>query len=453
MAQYQLERVTIGTDEIRGLSSATFERGVQSQLIGEAGLLTGQTVVVPREAPMLRFVTREIHQLAALANWPTNDFPVISVESNPLVLYLRAIGEGTTRSSSGALTLTVNKGIIVPETLETADGVLALTLAVYPAYDGTNAPVVVGTGASLPADSPAARRLFTAYAVMNGATAMHRIASWSLDFGLSVERPSTSAYYLPDAVVTRFAPSATFQTADIANALTAANFATAGAATGGLKFVCGELDPASMGFDANGVAFTMRNGSPNSRFFIQTVEAQSGLAMATLQAIAVGAADRSAPPLTYETGVALPSESQSVLAYKLANMSFGGSSYPLESLSIDFAVGASGRGPASLPWPLEIMSLQRSPTFTVQVDDRDDAIALDPGTHETGIDFDFRAVDTVGVPLGDTDLNHLTLTIASAFLQSQSIESSHGAYATTELQGMCKADASGSVLTIATGAL
>lgn len=101
-----------------------------------------------------------------------------------LVAYFQKFTEDSGPASSNHRSLTVTKGLMVPEKISVDhQGDATLSYKVLVAYDGTNAPIIVSDAASLPA-SPSDNERFTIGICTVGGVTVDQITKIEIDFGI-----------------------------------------------------------------------------------------------------------------------------------------------------------------------------------------------------------------------------------------------------------------------------
>jgi hypothetical protein len=462
-ALYTLDRMTVGSTDYMGLINWTWSPAFRASLNAGGSEVDATIRAVVAGEPLLTFDTIDVK--ATLQNLHNTGgtphlIPHQTIAAGSVAtIYLQSCDEnGFTRGTAGSnRIMTVNKGLIVPQSLGTAGDLVVLRCAVYADYDGTNLPFELNDSQNLEAGTGAAAAVLRVNAIKNGSagSVLFRLDNVQVNFGIQVVRPPTRDVWPRDAVIVRYAPTATFTSADLAGALTAAGFGSAAAASGGLRIILADYLSDGIGVEATGnLALAFRETT--SRMYPTTLNFGEGGA-ATIDYMVAGGGNNALAtyadsPLYLVTNVSAEAESATAKTYKAGPIYDGAAAYDIRSGTVDFGIAMQARGPANALWPTSVIGLARAPTANVILDDLDDQAAYGNLANAAAAGFALfaRACTVDGVPYASAQAQHVRILFPVADVQPAAINVAHNALAQPGLivHGIKGA---GNMLTVSTG--
>mgnify|MGYP001170010898 FL=1 len=434
MSLHTLERITIGTTMIKGLTNVRYAPEYQAELRAGGSELDATLRAIHAGVPLITFDTLDVSatlQLLFNSGGVAYMVPRLTVTGYPLILYLQSIDDGITRGGAGTnLGLKVTKGLLIP-TRVSGDGALAvLSCALYVDYDGTNLPVQKLTAQTLPGGSGAgAATLSRLTSVLNGATAIGRVSDWTVDFGIQVVRPPSRDIYPRDAHIVTYAPTATFRTADLSGALAVAGFATTAAASGGVKFILANYDADNLGIETTGAVGLVAR--VNSRIAPRLLDFSGEVAQLDYLVVGRGNTawnDATDSPMTLATGLSVPAETASVQTYKAGPAYDGATRRDVRSGRLEFGLSVQGLQPENQLWPTKVAVMTRTPELALTLDDDDAYAALGEGfALSAGWAQYLRALTSDGLPAADITAVHIQILLSAGWVEPRGLDGRHGA--------------------------
>jgi hypothetical protein len=464
MALFAVERIVFDEATYGGIVSVNYSPGFSEALDSGGSLLDATKQAITDGRPLLTVTTVDVATwLAKLySGTPTPVAPHAEIASDAtLVLYLQNVDGATRGAATSNHTLTIVKGIIVPRMIGLGRaGAAELTLDVYAAYDGTNAPVAhtATANVSLPGtDSPAAAAIHRCHMIKDNTTTISRISTWSIDFGLIVT-PHYTRYSYPYAYsITRFAPTATFQTGDLSY-LASCGLAGATAGAAGLIFYLAAYNNLGFGYaSSGGIALVFGQSDASCFYWPTTIDLGADLVQCGFSVMGLGGpnVEDGDQPLDLLTSQTMPTEAAATLAFKAGPADLSGNTVHPMGGNVDFGLQVSPRTTNSGFWPTVAVVEKRMPTVAITLDDEDilaGAAIGNDGAALTGSGFVqyFRSMAVNGVPNADDAGNHVSITIADGYVRPVTLQGDHNTM--TEPGVQVTAVDGGSILAISTSA-
>jgi len=190
---HNLYGVEYGTDKIGGVKALRIETGSESRNeVGDGGVYPTQAPIHAQN-PMIEFTTRAID--TALGSIGAVGAAIGTVDFDA---YAQAHDEGGTRKgASSHRQYTVNEGLVVPRRLSCGHQDDAeITYEVLPTWNGTNDPIVITDGVSLPSGFADDER-WTLGACTIESFACPWLERLELDFGVEVRREGAASAIWP----------------------------------------------------------------------------------------------------------------------------------------------------------------------------------------------------------------------------------------------------------------
>ena len=461
MTIHTLERIRLGSTTLGGLLNVRYSPRYQVVRMSGGGQLEATAACVAAGEPLLTFDLLDVDG-ALRVLWNIGGTPRIVphcpiTSASPAVLYLQSLGDGATRGEAGTnIALRVSKGVVIPRRIS-GDGALArLSCELYADYDGVNDPVVVLSGASanLPGGSSGAAVLSRLMSVVSGSTVIPRIASWSVDFGISVGRPPTRHMFPHETIITRYEPRAEWTTSAVGTALLTAGVGTVAAPGDGLSLVLARYDTHGVFvFSSGALALRLR---PESRWGVSRLRAGEELAACDCFAVGRGAttmASAADAPMTLAANVNVPAEPSSVTVYRAGPLSIGGAA-AMQVRSVEMTVGVQleATGPQSLFWPTALVETAREPTLRVTPHATSEYTTRHGGAyHDTSaVKWWLRAAGDDGVWLADATTAHMLISCSAAHVSPVDYGADHNRPGSGDLV-ITPVKTSGALLSIAAG--
>ncbi len=185
LAPHVLYAVSIGGSLIDQVTEQNVSTGLQEIIEGADGGVDATFAAAMLVEPLVSFTTTDIK--AALDAVGINGAAI----SSDVILFFQALAEGGTRQGATShLKLTVVKGMVVPRTLNAAQGEKAtISLDILPvSADGLASPITIATGQSL-TGSPTVSAMWTLGQVKANNADLPDVDA-QIDFGINVIRES-----------------------------------------------------------------------------------------------------------------------------------------------------------------------------------------------------------------------------------------------------------------------
>jgi hypothetical protein len=225
---YTIHAVKLGTPVIGGVSSSTFDDGINVQSPDVDGSVEARIAVALEGKPSISLVSEEVARVLAVTGAKGVD---ISTLSGGVVLYFKRLGIVGNASGSSHVTVTIAAGVVVVDSYGGTQGQTAkINFRVVPGNaSGTN-PVAIASNAALP--TLQAPEVFTLGPVKLNGTAVAGVQSWNIAMAPQVIQAGDSGHAYPTMVsLENSTPTCEVSTLDLAafSTLTAAGFVTQGA--------------------------------------------------------------------------------------------------------------------------------------------------------------------------------------------------------------------------------
>lgn len=189
-----------GAFNLDGVTQVNVSPEVAHLIQNGGGVVDPSFVAVGTVTPMISVTISDI--ATALANMGINGlcFPNSTVITT-VDLYFTKLALCSPRASgSSHFRIRMNKGLIVPKTIESQYGQVAtLTLEIHPIYDGTNAPLGFTDSVALP-HTPSIDELFTLGPSKINGTEVDGVQGRTINFGLTVGKVGASSDIYPTFV-------------------------------------------------------------------------------------------------------------------------------------------------------------------------------------------------------------------------------------------------------------
>ena len=164
------------------VSDWNFGAGLRHALLSGDGSVDPTFVTVGVQEPSISFTTTAI--ATALAACGLDGLAIAS--ANALVAWLQKCTEGGTRTAgANHIKAVMNKGILVPRSINANQEGATISFDAVATYDGTNAPFVLTGSQSLTGTAAVSEAFVAGPCVINGTT-INGVVNITIDFGLQV---------------------------------------------------------------------------------------------------------------------------------------------------------------------------------------------------------------------------------------------------------------------------
>jgi hypothetical protein len=211
--------VDLNSNPINGMSDQSLDSGADIQRPRVDGQQYPKIGFVNSIDSMVRLESFEIESLlTAIGADPLVGYPIDTADN--VTLYCQLAESLGSRSATGALKAVVNRGIVVPMSLNVGvEQPGSIQFEVYAISDGTNAPLVTTPNQSL-VGTPAIDQVFWAGPVKLNNTLVEGIQSISITFGIAVRKEKdggtgAGAVYFTEAYIDVSQPIITVVSNDV----------------------------------------------------------------------------------------------------------------------------------------------------------------------------------------------------------------------------------------------
>jgi hypothetical protein len=225
---------------ITGIRDFNVDTAITEALNGSDGLVDPTFVTIDSQMPVISFTSTDIATVLDVIGISGLAIPItVELTDDYLDAFFMSKDEGATNYATSVHTmLTVNKGLIIPRTINASNTPPAtISCDVIATYDGTNDPVVIATSQAL-ADGAGMTTNFVCGKVSLNGAAVTSIESITIDFGIKVNPQRGGGDVWPSFVtIWERIPSITFTTTDVSQLNTLTLPGVAQAATDSIVYL------------------------------------------------------------------------------------------------------------------------------------------------------------------------------------------------------------------------
>jgi len=193
---YTIHAVALGTAVVGGISSSTFDDGINVQTPDVDGHIESRIAVALEGKPSISLSSKEVARVLAVTGAKGVD---ISTLSGGVVVYLKRLGVVGNASGTNHISVTIAAGVLAVEGFGGGQGDTSeISLRVVPGNASGTIPVAIASNASLP--TLQAPQVFTLGPVKLNGTAVPGVQSWNIAMNPGIIQAGDSGYAYPTMV-------------------------------------------------------------------------------------------------------------------------------------------------------------------------------------------------------------------------------------------------------------